>query len=202
MSLQQSEDGIVLARAVDLLLDGRACDAQVALASLPTVDPVPASPVEDHVATAPVERLPRPSMRTTDLAAVLQRDGWRCHYCGRRLLVPGVIELIGVLCAEQFPFPPGHNMPVARTHPAAIRVYPNVDHVHAGSLGGDWHDHANLIAACTPCNERKSNRLGWTTAPPTLDEWDGLVSRYRALAELAGTPVRRYHIDWLRALRV
>jgi hypothetical protein len=201
MPLRRLEDGIIMARVVDLLLSGQTPEARAALAELSHDDPVPVPKVDDRVANERPPRLEgRPSVRPPQLAAILRRDGWRCHYCGRRLVVAGVIELIGVLCPDEFPFPPGHHMPVARTHPAAIRVYPNVDHVHAGSLGGDWHDPANLIAACTPCNERKSDRLGWISAPPELDDWDGLAGRYQALAELTGEPMRRYHVDWLRAL--
>ncbi|MBV8081940.1 MAG: HNH endonuclease [Candidatus Eremiobacteraeota bacterium] len=90
-------------------------------------------------------------------------------------------------------------MPVGRTHPAAIRVYPAVDHVHPVSLGGAWADPQNLVSACVPCNELKSDKLGWARGTFSNDGWNGLVEYYRALAERRA-PIRRYHLDWLRAL--
>ncbi len=84
---------------------------------------------------------------------------------------------------------------------AAIRVYPNVDHIHAGSLGGDWLDPANLVSACTPCNERKSNRLGWKATTYKPDGWHGLTECYRSLAQRTGT-IRRCHLDWVKALGI
>lgn len=131
-------------------------------------------------------------------AAVFRRDGWRCRYCGRRLVVSGVLELIGILYPEEFPFP-SHNMAHSSTHPAAIRVYPNVDHVdaRAESVGDDLR---NLIGACTPCNELKSDNLGWVAVEQDLDQWDGLTNSYRPLLQLVGVPVPPFHRQWMRAL--
>jgi hypothetical protein len=143
----------------------------------------------------------RPSLSKAQLAFVLKRDGWRCQYCGRLLVAGGVLELIGLLCPEQFPFPPGHHMPANRTQPAANRVYPNVDHIHAGSRGGSWTDRSNLITACTPCNERKGNNAGLPRAAQESDNWCGLVDCYRGLA-LRFEPIRRYHLEWFKALGI
>lgn len=73
-------------------------------------------------------------------------------------------------------------MPAATTHPAANRVYPNVDHVQAWSLGGAWDDLGNLLTACTPCNERKSNNLGWLKRTNELTAgaaWCSSIDRLR-----------------------
>src|SRR5262249_15636633 len=110
-----------------------------------------------------------------------------------------VIELIGRLCPEEFPFPPGHHMPRGLTHPAAERVYPNVDHVQALAVGGAALDLGNLIAACTPCNEEKGDRLGWERVELERDDWDGLSSKCRPLLELAGGAMTTTQRAWIRA---
>ena len=95
----------------------------------------------------------------------------------------GVIEAIGTLCPKEFYFPPGHHMPPG-THLAAIRVYPNTDHINAGA----GNDLSNLTAACTPCNETKNNYAGWMPTERTDYDWDGLVSAYRPLTHSIGNP--------------
>ena len=192
------QDAEILERVVALLVGGRYDAARSELQSLSRTDPF-GRPSANTAAGQKVANSKRPTSPKRSQAAVLVRDGWLCHYCGRRLIASGVIALIGKLCPEEFPFPPGHHMPTDKTHPAAIRVYPNVDHIHAGSLGGDWSDDANLVAACTPCNERKSNRLGWTTLVPERDGWNGLVEYYRCLAE-STPPITSTDRAWLRVL--
>jgi hypothetical protein len=195
------EDALILSRAVRLLVERHDDDARAELRNLTLSDPMPDRDRELLAASADVSERPRPSVSPAQLATVLKRDTWRCHYCGRLLIAGGVIELIGALCPDEFPFPAGHHMPLDRTHPAAIRVYPNVDHVHAGSRGGDWTDLDNLVAACTPCNERKSNRPGWTRIEVDASDWCGLIDCYRALAERI-PPVRAYHKTWFKALGI
>ena len=195
------EDADIIARAVRLLLEQRNSEARVELQNLSRTDPVAAPLVDSSAALERPSHTARPNVSPPGLARVLTRDGWRCHYCGRKLVVAGVLELVGELCPGEFPFPPGHHMPVARTHPAAIRVYPNVDHIHAGSLGGHWTDETNLVAACTPCNELKSDRLGWSGLQRERDAWNGLSDCYRGLVERAGA-TRSYHVTWMRALGV
>ena len=169
----KDEDAEIIASAVRLLLDGRDSEAQVELLRLPELDPIEPPTVYSTVVTTRKVHSSRPSTNPSLLAPILRRDGWRCQYCGRKLVVSGVIVLVATLCPEQFLFPPGHHMPVIGTHPAAVRVYPNVDHLLAGSSGGDWRDQANLVAACTPCNERKSDKLGWVTLSHKDDRWKG-----------------------------
>jgi hypothetical protein len=96
-------------------------------------------------------------------------------------------------------------MPFDRTEAAVERVYPNVDHILAVSNGGSWHDENNQATACTKCNARKSNWLGWHPGPIISDEWDGLKSVYRLLEARYNADVAKahqYHVDWFRALGV
>jgi hypothetical protein len=197
--MAETEDADILETTVRLLLENREIEARAELLKLSHGDPVEGPIVGVKISAQRPSCEPRPPTDPSLLAPVLQQDRWRCRYCGRKLVAAGVIELIGAMCPGQFPFPPGHHMPVGRTHPAAIRVYPAVDHVRAGSQGGDWRNQANLVAACTPCNELKSDRPGWEPTPRVEGAWKGLTEYYRSLAERAGK-VRPYHARWLRAL--
>jgi 5-methylcytosine-specific restriction endonuclease McrA len=150
-------------------------------------------------ATQRPPRVARVSVPKDLATTVYRRDGCRCHYCGRRVVASVVIELVGRLCPDEFPFPPGHHMPKDRTHPAAERVYPNVDHVQALVSGGAALELANLVTACTPCNEEKGDRLGWERVELERDGWDGLSGACRELLVLAATPLTSTHRAWLRA---
>jgi HNH endonuclease len=182
-----------------MLLTGDNDDACSVLRQLPQVDPVPRPSVTTDLRLVQAKQAIQ-ALKHAGRARVYEADGWRCRYCGRLLVVPGVIELIGVLCPDEFPFP-SHAMPRATTHPAAERAYPNVDHVHATSVGGTA-DEINLVTACTICNEKKGNRGGWQLLRPTPGDWDGLKSAYRELGTLAGGPRSKFHQPWLRALGV
>lgn len=192
------QDADILQRAAEHLVNGRADQARAELRELSKVDVMEAAVLASWPAQ-PSAYSPRPGLSQTLQVEILRRDCWLCRYCGRKLVAGGVLALIGKLCPGEFPFPPGHHMPTDRTHPAAIRVYPNVDHVRAGSSGGAWSDPDNLVAACTPCNERKSNRQGWIVRPPIREDWTGLTEFYRALAGLAGS-ISATDRSWLRAL--
>ncbi len=199
LDMASIEDAVILAGAVGLLILRRDADANDLLSALPILDPIPAPTAN---ASAALERTPGKRMSVPQglRAKVYQRDRWICQYCGRRVIAPGIIEIIGNLCPIAFSFP-SHNMPAGRTHPAAVRVYPNVDHVHAGSLGGAWRSEDNLVTACTRCNELKRDRLGWSPVAQSGEGWDGLTILYKAIAERTGD-VGRYHLEWLKVLRI
>lgn len=194
------DDGLILGRAAHLLLDGQDDAARAELTKLSPVDPV-LPPQFVSTAGISVLDVKRPNVTPAVLAPILKRDHWCCRYCGRRLVIAGVLEVLGILAPIEFPFPRGHHLPAARTHPAARRVYPEVDHIHAGSTGGHWTDTTNLVAACVPCNERKGDRGGWILQPSTHEGWTGLIECYRPLVLRAGVE-RAYHQQWFRALNL
>jgi hypothetical protein len=194
------DDGLLLDRAARLLIDGQDEAARAELTKLSAVDPVLPPQFVSSVGIS-IPYVKRPNVTPLILAPVLQRDHWCCRYCGRRLVIAGVLEMVGVLAPIEFPFPSGHHLPAAYTHPAARRVYPEVDHVHAGSNGGNWTDMTNLVAACVPCNERKGDRSGWIVQPPAHEGWTGLIEYYRPLVVRAGVE-RAYHRNWFRALDI
>jgi len=198
VSPMAEEDGPILERAARLLVDGNLSGAQVEFAKLSPTDPI----IRPKFPSLPGVAIPgakRPNVSPAILAPILQRDCWCCRYCGRRLVVAGVLELLGIIAPNEFPFPRGHNMPAARTHVAACRTYPAVDHVRAGSSSNLWRDQNNLVAACMPCNESKGDRSGWIVQPVSQPNWTGLVQLYRPLMERA-TVRRQYHVSWLNAL--
>lgn len=198
LSPTHEEDALILARAARLFIAEENTAACAELRKLALYDPV----VPPQFASRSIEQIgngKRPNVTPTDLAPVLQRDHWCCRYCGRRLVVGGVLELLGILAPQDFPFPRGYHMPRDRTHPAALRVYPEVDHVHAGARGGDWKDRENLVAACVPCNDKKGDRIGWVTCPPKHESWTGLTELYEPLA-IAASADRPFHKVWRRAL--
>lgn len=188
-----------VAHAVAALIERRNEDARMLLRALPRLDPVPPPPVD---MTAANERIggKRVAIPPALRAQTYQRDRWQCRYCGRRVVVPGVLQVVGAICPLEFPFP-SHNMPGGRTHPAAVRLYPNVDHVHAGSVGGWALAEENLITACTRCNELKSDRLGWSALAQLGEGWDGLTGSYKALVQRADD-TGRYHRDWFKRLGI
>ncbi|MGA9018013.1 MAG: hypothetical protein WB438_03640 [Candidatus Cybelea sp.] len=170
-------DADIIAAAVGQLLQRRDGEAASTLTKLPRLDPMPRSEAKGTERIAvPRQRVP---LKKVEMARIFVRDDWRCRYCGRKLVFPYVLELLRVLCPGFKGLLPGHHMPFADTEPAVERVYPNVDHVEPR-----LHVPENLVTACTPCNTRKSDWLGWPLPRPIAHErWDGLWPSYRALIE-------------------
>lgn len=110
------------------------------------------------------------------MAEIYVRDGFRCRYCGRRTIPTVILELLGGIYPEVFPF--HRHWKGGRTHPAIISRSPVIDHVVPGSQGGDWGAKENLVTACWPCNAVKGDlsleQLGWTLRP--IPGTDGTVS--------------------------
>jgi HNH endonuclease len=192
------EDALILQRAVEMLLDHDRDRARATLRQLSTPDRMRAGSFAISSEVGKPIKGTRPNC--FEAVRVFEADGWRCRYCEYLLVVPGVIELIGVLCAREFPFK-NHHMAKATTHPAAEGVYPNVDHFRAVSIGGTGEG-SNLVTACTLCNERKGNRAGWPLLPRRAGDWTGLTERYRGVLALADVPPRQFHRDWLAALHL
>lgn len=163
--------------------------------------------VAGHDALAPIayERrqvAKRPGLTRTIQGAIYRRDRFTCRYCGGLLIPTPIMELIGGLYPDLFPF--HRNWKGGETHPAILSRSPVVDHVVPGSSGGDWLDPENLVTACWPCNGRKADftlgQLGWSVLEIPRTEWDGLTTRYPDLWRAAGEPRANYHRVWMGAL--
>ncbi len=189
-------DADIIAAAVGQLLQWRDGEAASTLATLPRIDPMPRSETKGSKRmVAPLERLP---LTKIEMARVYVRDGWRCRYCARKLVFHYVLELLRMVSPGFKGLLKGHHMPFADTEPAVERMYPNVDHVEPR-----LHAPENLVTACTPCNTRKSDWLGWPPPGPITDNgWDGLWPSYCALIEQRrpDVPLRRVEREWVAVL--
>jgi len=198
-----AQDAEIFASAVKMLIARHDVEARAILATLTKDDPIASPQFPTSLAIDPHPSKEKALSRAVK-AGVYERDGWRCRYCTRKLIVPGILSLLTYVCPGFKGLLPGHHMPYDRTEPAVERVYPNVDHILPLSGGGSCLDD-NLATACTKCNAKKSSWLGWQPGPSSPDEWDGLKSAYRALADRHDDDVwktRRYHLDWFRALSI
>lgn len=144
----------------------------------------------------------RPITRSTSVR-ILQRDNFTCRYCGGRTILSSVMELLGEIYPESFPFHP--NWKGGVTHPAFVSRSPAVDHVVPAALGGG-DDDDNLVNACNPCNSIKSDFsldvLGWSLRPIEESDWQGLTEYYRSLWNFAGRPKPEYHSNWMALLNL
>jgi hypothetical protein len=111
------------------------------------------------------------------------RGGWRCSYCGQRLVMAHLMELLSLRASDLLPFSPGHRFKEDFTHPAVIRCQPAVDHFESGARTGKWLERGNLVSACAPCNEPKSDGLAPPFVARVFDDWDGGSALFAALAD-------------------
>lgn len=158
-------------------------------------------------ALAPIAYPPRSVARRRGLsravmATVFGRDHFICRYCNGRTILTPIMELLGVVYPDVFPFQSA-GWKAGITHPAVIARSPAVDHVVPVVHGGT-DDVENLVTACTPCNSIKADFsleiLGWEMQPVGEIEWDGLGRYYVELWEHAGRPKEAYHTAWMTAL--
>ena len=91
---------------------------------------------------------------------VFRRDGFRCRYCGIRLVSRNA-DTHGILCI----------------------FYPSADHVEPWHLGGRT-DMENLVTSCVPCNFGKDRftveQIGIENPflrSPVVEGWCGLITQ-------------------------
>ena len=112
-----------------------------------------------------------------DALEVFRRDGWRCRFCGIRILSLDAIKLLDAVFREEVRW----RMKPYRNRNAAFNVLASsLDHILPHGRGGN-NDMANLVAACGSC---QFGRMQYTleevgfidprTRPPVVDTWDGL----------------------------
>jgi 5-methylcytosine-specific restriction endonuclease McrA len=112
-----------------------------------------------------------------------ERDGWRCRYCGVRLLAFDFIKALNRVLPTEFPL----GRRDLDRHAAALVLRYSQDHVVPVSLGGS-NDLNNLVATCAVCNFQKGSctieellLLDPRECPPVVDSWDGLADRFGPL---------------------
>lgn len=111
--------------------------------------------------------------------AIMQRDGYRCRYCGCRVVSRGVRSALSALFPQVVRWPGGKGGDAGK-HAAFFALNAVLDHVVPHSRGGDSSP-TNLVTTCWPCNFGKEEHLLDELAladprerAPLVDQWDGL----------------------------
>lgn len=109
--------------------------------------------------------------------SIYERDGWRCRFCGCRVIA----KKSRAVLIELFPEQARWGRRNAEKHCALSALTASLDHVVPHSRGGS-NDTENLVTACGPCQFGRSD---WTleevgvcdprTRLPVVDSWDGLT---------------------------
>lgn len=110
---------------------------------------------------------------------VFERDGYRCRYCGIRLISQEFMkDFIKKLGWEGF-IKGRTNL---ERHGIIFASWPVADHVIPWNIGGDTNLD-NLVASCGSCNYGKGSytveQMGIVN--PVTDAWDGLLSQRKNL---------------------
>ena len=139
---------------------------------------------------------PGPRMPTgADAEAVFKRDGFRCRYCGCRVVRPGVRSLLTALFPDVVRWPGGKGGDQSK-HAAFYALNGVLDHVEPYARGGGSSSE-NIVTACWPCNFGKEDhtieelRLSDPRLrTPVVDDWDGLARLVRNRRKPAGTKAK------------
>ena len=109
--------------------------------------------------------------------AIYARDGWRCRYCGVRIIERAARTRLHRLIPEVARWGTRN----ADKHSALAALSASLDHVVPHSRGGS-NEESNLVTACNAC---QFGRGQWTLEEvgfidprefkPALDAWDGLT---------------------------
>jgi 5-methylcytosine-specific restriction endonuclease McrA len=139
------------------VLAGQAAEARNELNGDPVEDSIqrPVRLPMEAFAMLTEARGPKPSL--TQRIRIFDRDGWRCRYCHRKVVVPPVLRLLRHIYPDFKGVGPGDSMPKLDTDCGVGRVYPNLDHIHLQSYNGSNRDE-NLVTACQEHNEHNGNR--------------------------------------------
>jgi 5-methylcytosine-specific restriction endonuclease McrA len=126
-------------------------------------------------------------------ADVFARDGWKCRFCGVRVVTPEARRAMIAALPQSICW----TGPDLRRHAAFYALSATLDHVVPHALGGT-NDAENLVTTCWPCNFGRMDRLisevgliDPRTHPPILDRWDGLrrlVKQTASAPTAASTP--------------
>lgn len=137
--------------------------------------------------------------------ALYLRDGFIDRYSGDRMVFPGALRVLSLVCPDVFPFHPNGKMEVC--HMAWWELYPSIDHVVPIARGGA-DDESNWVTTSMFRNGVKDlwtlEELGWKLHPPgDIQEWDGQLAWFMRFMESDAHPGidRRlpYLREWYRA---
>lgn len=118
-------------------------------------------------------RQPPPTMALD----IFRRDGFRCRYCGCRIVFPGAQSVISALLPDAVEW----GLRDVELNAAFYTLKGVLDHVVPHAHGGTSRPE-NIVASCQPCNYGKGTyfiqQLGLSDPrlrPPNVDDWDGLL---------------------------
>lgn len=124
--------------------------------------------------------------------AVFERDGYRCRYCGNKLISQDFTRLFIKELGSPI-FKKGNTN--LSTHGIIHITWPVADHVTPWNQGGKT-DLTNLVSSCAPCNYGKDGytieQLGIQnpfSRSPITDNWKGLTDKIGELKRI------NYHIN-------
>lgn len=110
--------------------------------------------------------------------AIFGRDGWRCRFCGCRVISRKARLALARLYPEEACW---GKVPDEQKHCALGSLVASLDHILPHARGGT-NDEENLVTACTSCqfgrNQWTLSEVGFTdprSREPVLDDWDGLL---------------------------
>lgn len=135
--------------------------------------------VANLLPTIPKEQRAPPFTSESPLGEIIfRRDGWRCRYCGCRVIPAKVRRWIDKRLPGTIRWDQATNV---GCHAGFWTLWGTVDHVIPRALGGR-NDPENLVTACMVCNFARENftleQLGLAdtrSRPPSGDGWDGLT---------------------------
>lgn len=123
--------------------------------------------------TRVVQRMPGRSVQ----AAIYARDGYRCRFCGCRVVLPTVRPAMEARIPGAIRW--GRNNP--DRHAAFFALTATIDHLVPHAKGGS-NDPMNLLTTCQACNFGRSDWLIEEVGlvdprmrAPVVDGWDGLI---------------------------
>ncbi len=128
----------------------------------------------------PVAKLAKVSSRmpcTELIQSIFARDGWRCRFCGCRVVLAESRKIMSKALPGAIPW----NMKkIDYSHGAFFAMSASLDHVVPHSAGGT-NEEDNLVTACHPCQFGRGaflleevGLIDPRTRPPVRDGWDGL----------------------------
>ena len=89
-------------------------------------------------------RMPKKSVER----GIFARDGWRCRFCGSRVVVSDALRRICMEVPDSAAW--GNRGNADHDHCGFRAVCASLDHILPHSRGGD-NDETNLVTACYPC---------------------------------------------------
>ena len=133
--------------------------------------------------------------------AIFARDGWRCRFCGCRVILSEAKKIMSAGLPGAIPW---GKKEADYKHGAFYAISASLDHVVPHSRGGT-NEESNLVTACWTCQFGRDyflleqvGLLDPRARPPVKDDWDGLgrllpkVARTTAIPKLVqpGSPKR------------